>query len=134
MFYHRRSYHYFLVCFVVRPIVWLLLHLPFGDRLARRGPAKLRSMVDICRDHGFSKKRLLDVSTDTSETGEGNFNPHSSFYDARGVQELFPDFEDYESWTTDLKYYPLPFGRDWMRERFGFFLQMTARKQEAAQA
>jgi len=131
MFYHRRSYHYFLVCFVVRPLIWLLLHLPFGDRLARLGPAKLRSMYEISRDHGFSKKRLLDISTDTSEAGEDNYNPHSSFYDERDLRRIFDEFEDVELWTTDLKYYPFRWGREWLTRRYGFFLHMTARKRAA---
>jgi SAM-dependent methyltransferase len=130
MFYCRDSYHYFLVAYVVRPLIWLLLRLPFGlgGRIARRGPAKLCSMYEISERHGFSKQRLLDISTDTSEAGDDDFNPHSSFYTARELEALFPDFEDLRFWKTDLKYFPLPFFRKAIEDRWGFFLNMTGKK------
>lgn len=128
MFYCRDSYHYFLVSYVVRPLIWLLLHLPFGDRLARSGPGKLRSMYEISKKHGFAKQTLLDASTDTSEAGSDNFNPFSGFYTASELRDLFDEFEDFEFWKNDLKYFPLPFLRDAVERRWGFFLHMTARK------
>lgn len=128
MFYHRHSYHYFLVTSVVRPLIWLLLHLPFGDAITRRGPTKFRSMFEISREHGFSKQRLLCISTDTSEAGEDNFNPHSSFYTEKDLRELFHDFQDFKFWRTELKYFPTPWFREFFERRWGFFQQMTARK------
>jgi len=129
MFYCRDSYHHGLVTHVVRPLIWLLLHIPFGSRIARMGPAKLQSMFEIIQKHGFSKQRLLDISTDTSEAGDDNFNPHSSFYTERELREIFQGFEDFDFWKTDLKYFPLPWLRDFVERKWGFFLQMTARKQ-----
>ena len=128
MFYNRHSYHYMFVSNVVSPLIWFLLHLPFGDRLARKGPPKLRSMYEISREHGFSVRRLLNVSTDTSEAGEDNFNPHSSFYTENEMRGLFDGFEDYKFWRTDLRYFPVPWLRRFVEPRLGFFNQMTARK------
>ncbi len=128
MFYHRHSYHYFLVAWVVRPLIWLLLHLPFGDAAARRAPAKFRGMYEICKEHGFGKQRLLSISTDTSVAGEDNFNPHSKFLTEQELRKLFDGFEDFSLWKTELKYFPLPWFRGYFERRFGFFLQMTARK------
>ena len=65
-------------------------------------------------------------------TGQDDFNPHSSFYDERELRALFPGFEEQRFFAEDLKYYPLPWGRDWLARRFGFFLTMTARKRAAA--
>ena len=131
MFYNRHSYHFFLVSYVVRPFIWLLVRLPFGDRLARLGPPKLRSVYEICRSHGFSKERLLSISTDTSEVGEGNFNPHSSFHIERELRVLFDGFEHFVFWKTNLEYFPLFWLRGFLEQRCGFFLQMTARKRTA---
>lgn len=128
MFYHRHSYHYALVSYVVRPLIWLLLHLPGGAALAARGPAKFRSLFEICARHGFGLKRLLDASTDTSEAGEDAFNPHSAFVTRRELRELFGDLEGHRFLCRDLKYYPLPFLRKFCESRFGFFLTMTAQK------
>ena len=128
MVYHRHSYHYLLVAYVVRPLIWLLLHLPFGKASAHRGPTKLRAMYEISRDRGFSKQRLLGISTDTSESGEDNFNPHSSFFTENDLRRLFDGFEDVEFWKTDLRYFPLPGFREIVERRYGFFLNMTARK------
>lgn len=128
MLYGRRSYHYYLVTGVVYPLIWLLLRLPLGRALAHKGPQKLRDMFDICKQTGLSKKRLLDISTDTSSAGEDNFNPHSSFYSPAEMKNLFPDFEDFDIWKTDLRYFPLPWFRGFFERHFGFFVQMTARK------
>lgn len=132
MFYNRHSYHVFLVSYVVRPLIWLFLRLPFGDRLARLGPSKLRVMYEISREHGFGTRRLLDISTDTSAAGEDNFNPHSSFHTDREMRELFDEFEDFKFWKTDLRYFPLPWLRRFVERRYGFFIQMTARKRDPA--
>lgn len=131
MLYGRRSYHYYLVVGIVYPLIWILLHIPLGKQLAHRGPQKLRDMFDICKQSGLSKKRLLDISTDTSSAGENNFNPHSSFYSPREVKELFKGFEDFDVWKTDLRYFPLPWFRSFFERHFGFFVQMTARKAPA---
>jgi ubiquinone/menaquinone biosynthesis C-methylase UbiE len=128
MLYTRHSYHYYLVTGLVYPLIWLLLHLPKGGSLARRGPTKLRDMYEICRDAGLSKKRLLDISTDTSMAGMDNFNPHSSFYSIVETKELFGGFEAFDFWKTSLKYFPLPWFRRYFESRMGGFLQMTARK------
>ncbi len=128
MLYGRHSYHYYLVIGVVYPLIWLLLHLPGGRSLAYRGPKKLGDVFDICKEFGLSKKRLLNVSTDTSTAGANNFNPHSSFYSKAEAKELFPGFEDFEFWKTSLNYFPLPWFRSFFERHSGFFLQMTARK------
>lgn len=128
MLYHRHSYHYFLVAYFVRPLIWLLLSLPFGEAVARRGPTKLRDMYEISRVHGFSKQRLLSISTDTSEAGENNFNPYSNFYTEKDLCALFGGFEDFNFWKSELKYFPLPWMRGTFERRWGFFLHMTARK------
>src|SRR5262249_19595121 len=47
MVYARHSYHYALVRFVICPLIRLLLHVPFGDDVARRLPAKVRALHDI---------------------------------------------------------------------------------------
>jgi hypothetical protein len=44
------------------------------------------------------------------------------------VRTLFAGLEDFEFYTTELKYYPLPFMRKAVEDRWGFFLQITARK------
>ena len=131
MFYNRHSYHVFLVSYVVRPLIWMFLRLPLGERLVRLGPSKLRGMYEISREHGFSTRRLLSISTDTSAAGEDNFNPHSSFYTEQEIRDLFDGFEDFKFWKTDLRYFPLPWLRRFVERRFGFFIQMTARKSAA---
>lgn len=128
MLYHRDSYHYWLVHYVVRPLVWLLLKLPFGDALARLMPRKFRETYEICREDGFGADRILSISTDTSTPGEANYNPLSYFVTRDDVRKLFAGLEDFEFYTTDLKYYPLPFLRQAVEDRYGFFLQITARK------
>lgn len=128
MLYGRVSYHYYLVSGLVFPLIWILLHLPMGRALAHKGPQKLRDMFDICKQNGLSKKRLLDISTDTSSAGADNFNPHSSFYSPAEMKRLFPEFEVFDIWKTDLRYFPLPWFRGFFERHFGFFVQMTARK------
>ena len=128
MFYNRNSYHYFLVSYVVRPLTWLLLRIPHGERLARLGPRKLINAYEVSRQHGFDKTRLLNMSTDTSEAGDGNFNPHSSFYSEAELCAMFSGFENFVFWKTNLQYFPLPCFRKFFEKRFGFFLQMTAEK------
>lgn len=128
MLYHRRSYHYALVRGVVSPLIWLLLRLPLGSRLAASGPRKLRELYDICRRHGFSSERVLSASTDTSSAGEGNFNPLSHFVSADEMRELFQGLAGFQFHTRDLKYFPLPWLRKPVAKRWGFFLYMTARK------
>ena len=128
MLYGRISYHYYLVVGMVFPLIWILLHLPMGRALAHKGPRKLRDMFDICKQNGLSKKRLLDISTDTSSAGADNFNPHSSFYSPAEMKKLFPEFEDFDIWKTDLRYFPLPWFRGFFERHFGFFVRMTARK------
>ena len=85
-------------------------------------------MFAICKQHGLNKKRLLDISTDTSSAGEDNFNPHSSFYSAAEIKEIFEGFECFDFWKTDLRYFPIPWYRPFFERHLGFFLQMTARK------
>lgn len=128
MLYGRNSYHYYLVVGIVYPLIWLLMRLPLGHALARKGPKKFRNMFDICIQNGLSKKRLLDISTDTSSAGDDNFNPHSSFYSAIEIKELFKDFENLDIWKTDLRYFPIPWFRPFFERHLGFFMHMTARK------
>ena len=112
----------------MRPLLWLLLHVPFGGSLARSAPPKLRNTYEICRRHGFNRRRILSVSTDWSEPGRNNFNPLSHFVTERDVKKLFEGLEEFEFQKTDLKYFPLPWFRGSIEKRWGFFLQMTARK------
>jgi SAM-dependent methyltransferase len=128
MLYHRASYHYLLVHWLVRPLVWLLLALPFGTAIARRMPDKFRQTYEICLEDGFSADRILSISTDTSTPGESNYNPLSYFVTQSEVRTLFAGLEGFEFYTTELKYYPLPFMRKAVEDRWGFFLQITARK------
>jgi SAM-dependent methyltransferase len=124
MFYHRRSYHYALVNFVVRPLLWLMLRVPLFRLLLPLAPRKFRLMHEICRQHGFSRERVLAISADTSFPGDGNFIPHSGFYTKEEMREWFA--------CVDLRYFPLPFLRRWIEPRWGFFLHMTARKPAAS--
>ncbi len=128
MFYHRRSYHYALVSFLVRPLIWLMLRLSPLRMLLPLAPYKFRLMFEICRQHGFSRERVLATSADTSFPGEGNFIPHSGFYTEAEMRELFAGLEDFQFACVNLKYFPLPFLRRWVEPRWGFFLHMTARK------
>ena len=134
MIYNRNSYHYFLVCYVVLPLIWLFLRLPFLHKLARLGPTKFQNMYEISKVHGFSKQRLLNVSTDTSVAGEDKFNPHSKFYVEKDLRDLFHEFEELTFWKTDLRYFPLPWFRKFFESHFGFFIQMTACKRASGSA
>ena len=128
MFYNLRSYHYALVKFVVRPLIWLLLRVPAGERLARVAPAKFRQTYEICRHHGFDSARILNVSTDTSEIGEANFNPQSRFVTDADLRRLFAGLEHFRFYTTALKYFPIPWLRRTVEKRWGLFLQAEATK------
>jgi SAM-dependent methyltransferase len=128
MLYHRASYHYALVHWLVRPLVWLLLALPGGGAIARLLPDKFRQTYEICRKDGFDADRILSISTDTSTPGESNYNPLSYFVTRDEVRDLFAGLEDFEFYTTILSYFPLPFLRRAVEDRWGFFLQITARK------
>ena len=132
--YARNSYHYMLVAYVVRPLLSLLLHLPFGGAIARRGPRKLRSMYEISKEIGVSKKSLLNISTDTSEPGQANFNPYSDFYTERDLRRLFKGVEAFRFTRADLRYFPVPPLRDFVERRFGFFIYMRARKPDRGPA
>lgn len=133
MMYERYSYHYFLVSFVVYPLIWLFVTFPFLKGLAGLGPKKLQHLSEISVAHGLTKKRLLSASTDTSSTGTDNFNPHSSFYCEAELRELFDGFEDFTFCKTDLRYFPFPWCRSFFERRCGFFLHMTARKCDDSQ-
>lgn len=128
MLYARHSYHYYLVIGVVYPLMWMLLRLPGGSVIARMTPNKFRNVFAICKRHGLNRKRLLDVSTDTSTAGADNYNPHSSFYSAGEVKGFFRGFENFEIWKSDLKYFPVPWFRQFLERHLGFFLHITARK------
>jgi SAM-dependent methyltransferase len=132
MVYNRLSYHYLLVRWVVSPIVWTMLRLPFLGRLARLGPAKLRELHRIAEVDGFDRDRLLSASTDTSTAGSGNYNPLSHFLTERDLREMFAGLVDHRFHTSDLKYFPLPFLRRYVERRWGFFLTMTASKPDDA--
>ena len=132
MLYNRHSYHYWLVAYVIRPIVWLLLRLSIGVRLLGLAPAKLRAMVEISREHGFDKQRLLDISTDVSEAGENDYDLLSYFFSEAEMREIFGELLDHRFERMDLKYFPLPWLRRAVEKRWGFFLTMTARRPAAA--
>lgn len=128
MVYHRHSYHYFLVDWLVRPVIWLMLKLPFLRFLLRFAPDKFRQLFEISRTDGFDRQRLLWASTDTSFPGSGNFHPFTHFLTEKEMRELFPDLTDVRFVRTNLKYFPFPFLRRFVEERWGFFLTITGRK------
>lgn len=131
MFYNRGSYHYALVHYVVRPLIWLMLRLRFLEMFLKIGPEKFRHMYAVCKESGFDRDRILAISADTSFAGAANFIPMSGFYTEREMRELFAGMEDYRFFRRDLKYYPFPFLRRFVEKRWGFFLTMTARKPQA---
>ena len=134
MLYHRHSYHYLLVHYIVRPLIWTLLKLPFGigGTIARGLPSKFRDTYEICERHGFSADTILYASTDTSTAGDANWNPLSYFVTRADVRRMFAGLDDFEFHTTDLKYFPIPIPavRRFVEGRWGFFLQIDARKPE----
>ncbi len=132
MLYNRHSYHYALVNYAVRPLLWLLLALPRLRIVLRKAPAKLRHMLAICQEHGFSRERVLAISADASFAGEDNFVQHTTFHTEKEMRALFAGLEDFRFFRSNLKYFPLPFWRETAERRWGFFLTMTARKPRAA--
>lgn len=134
MFYNRHSYHYALVNYVVRPLIWLMLALPPLRALLRAGPEKLRQMFAVCKEDGFSRERVLAISADTSFAGQDNFIPHSGFYTEKEMRRLFDGMEEFRFFRGDLKYFPLTFLRKFAEARWGFFLTMTARKPDQEKA
>jgi ubiquinone/menaquinone biosynthesis C-methylase UbiE len=80
MFYNRNSYHFALVNFIVRPLIWLMLRLPLLEALLSIAPAKFKHMYQISKQHGLSRQLLLAISADTSFAGENNFIPKSGFW------------------------------------------------------
>lgn len=131
MFYNRESYHYALVNYVVRPLIWLMLHFSFLESFLRWAPEKYRNMYAVSKQDGFSRDRLLAISADTSFAGQGNFIPRSGFWTEAEMRRLFSGLEGFQFFRHDLKYFPLPFLRGWVERRWGFFLTMTARKSAA---
>jgi ubiquinone/menaquinone biosynthesis C-methylase UbiE len=132
MFYNRESYHYALVNWAVRPLIWLMLHVRALEVFLHWAPEKYRHLYAISRQHGLSRERLLATSADTSFAGRDNFIPRSGFWTEREMRQLFAGLEDFHFIRRDLKYFPLPFLRGWVERRWGFFLTMTARKPAAA--
>jgi SAM-dependent methyltransferase len=128
MLYNRHSYHYALVSYVLRPLIWLMIHAPGLSELATRAPEKFRHMYLIAQRDGFDRQRILNSSTDTSYPGETNFNPLSRFITEREVRALFNDLEDFDFFRMNLSYFPIPFMRKIVERRFGFFLTFAARK------
>ncbi len=128
MLYNRHSYHYALVNYAVRPLIWLMLAIPPLRILLRAGPEKLRQMFAVCQKHGYSKERVLAISADTSYAGEGNFIRHTTFHTEREMRVLFEGMEDFRFFRSNLKYFVLPFLRGPAESRWGLFLTMTARK------
>jgi len=133
MFYNRRSYHYALVAWLVCPLVWLLLKLPFLRGLLPLAPAKLRNLYAIAERYGFSRARVLATSADTSVAQEDGFVRKTGFYTEAELRVLFAGAADFTFFCSDLKYFPLPFLRRFVEKHWGFFLTMTARKPESAQ-
>ena len=134
MFYNRESYHYALVNWVVRPLIWLMLRVRALEVFLRWAPEKYRHLYAIAKQHGLSRDRLLATSADTSFAGQDNFIPRSGFWTEREMREFFSGLEDFCFVRRDLKYFPLPFLREWVERRWGFFLTMTARKPAVATA
>jgi len=134
MFYNHESYHYLLVNWIVRPLIWMMLRLRPLEVFLRWAPEKFRHLYAISRQHGLSRERLLATSADTSFAGQDNFIPRSGFWTEREMRELFSGMEDFHFIRRDLKYFPFPFLRGWVEPRWGFFLTMTARKPAAASA
>jgi SAM-dependent methyltransferase len=130
MFYNRRSYHYALVAWVVCPLLWLMRKLPFLRGLLSLAPAKLRHLDAIAEKYGFSRERVLATSADTSLAEDDGFVRKTSFYSEAELRALFPGAADFRFSRSDLKYFPLPFLRRFVEQRWGFFLTMTARKPE----
>ena len=134
MFYNRESYHYALVNWVVRPLIWLMLRVRLLEVFLRWAPEKYKHLCAIAKQHGLSRELLLATSADTSFAGCDNFIPRSGFWSEREMRELFSGLENFQFIRRDLKYFPLPFFRNWVERRWGFFLTMTARKPVAALA
>jgi len=134
MFYNKESYHYALVNWVVRPLIWLMLHFRFLEVFLKMAPEKYRHLYAIAREQGLSSDLLLATSADTSFAGANNFIPRSGFWTEAEMRELFQGLEDFRFTRTDLKYFPLPFLRTWVESRWGFFLTMTAQKHGVKQA
>lgn len=129
MLYNRESYHYALVRWIVIPLIRILLALPGGYALSQRGPRKLREMAGVARERGAERETLLSASTDTSSGGEGQTNPLSRFFTEQELRAIFGDLEDHRIWRSRLNYFPVPGPlRRWVERRWGFFLQMEARK------
>ena len=128
MFYNKESYHYALVNWVVRPLIWLMLRIRFLEAFLRWAPEKYRHLYAIAKEQGLSSELLLATSADTSFAGRNNFIPRSGFWSESEMRELFAGLEDCRFVRTDLKYFPLPFFRSWVEARWGFFLTMTGRK------
>jgi ubiquinone/menaquinone biosynthesis C-methylase UbiE len=128
MFYNRQSYHYALVNWAVRPVIWLILRIRALERLLPFLPAKFRHLYQICKQDGFSRERILATSADTSFAGADNFIPRSGFWTAAEMRKMFAGLEDIQFFRSDLKYFPLPFFRHQVERRWGFFLTMTGRK------
>ena len=120
MVYSRDSYHYALVRFVICPLLWWLVRVPPLGALARFLPAKARRLYEITRDHGYDPKRVLDASTDTSFTGEGNWNPLSYFLTPRELSALFPQLEAKAFRRKELRGFPPLPGRRQVERRFGW--------------
>jgi ubiquinone/menaquinone biosynthesis C-methylase UbiE len=131
MVYHRHSYHYLLVDWLARPLIWLMLKLPFLRALLRFAPEKFRQLFEISRSDGFDRQRLLWASTDTSFPGQGNFHPFTHFLTEGEMRALFPGLTDLRFQRTALKYFPLPFLGRFVEERWGFFLTLTGTKRAA---
>src|SRR5262245_44456789 len=131
MLYNRHSYHYVLVNYIVRFLIWLMLHLPDLSALAAFAPEKFREMYGIAERDGFDRQPILNSSTDTSFPGEGNVNPLSRFVTEREVRALFDDLEDFDFVRRNLSFFPVPFARRFIEKRLGFHLTFTARKVRA---
>jgi SAM-dependent methyltransferase len=129
MLYNRHSYHYALVMYAVRPLIWLMMRVPALSALVAMGPEKFRQLYLIAKRDGFDRRRILNASTDTSFPGEHDTNPLSRFLTEREIRDLFDDLEDFRFARGNLSYFPLPaFARKLLEQRFGFFLTFVARK------
>ncbi len=134
MLYHRRSYLVqFLVPWVVRPLVLSavgMMKIGLGGLAARLFPTRIAEMAAILARDGYSRQRLLSLSTDPSSSVAFGANPLSKFFDQRSARELFKDFSEVTFAVRQLyRFPPLPSRlRRAVEHRFGGFLYIKATK------
>lgn len=129
MVYHRNSYFSgviigMLVHPVMRTLLWLFPRGKLPRALDGIVPGRLRDMYAILAERGYSRKRILSLSTDPSSPGDGNFNPLSRCYSRDEARELFSLFRSCKMHVRQLYYagfIPMRL-RCWAEKRYGWFL------------